>query len=183
MWPTNGRYSPLQRELYGFVLRYHSALLDLIRPGKTKDQILAEAAEQMRPVVESTKWSKPIYKKAANALLASKRLLSHGVGMSVHEATGWADRPIEQGLVFAVDPELVIPEENGYVRVEDTVVLTECGIENLTASCPREMDEVERLMGEGGILQNHPPDPCEPRQVTPFNDRPAHQHHRQSYRR
>ncbi len=156
MWPVDGRYSPLQRELYGFVLAHHAVLLDVIRPGRTKDEMLAEAAERMRPAVESTKWSKPIYRAAAIKLLESKRPLSHGVGMPVHDAGRWEDRPAEAGLVFAVDPELFVPEEQLYIRVEDTVLVTETGCENLTAGCPREMDAVERLMSETGMLQNHP---------------------------
>lgn len=158
MWPVSGIYSPVQRELYGFVLEHHRLLLSLIRPARTKEQVLAEAAEQMRPVVEAWRWSKPIYKAAALKLIESKRPLSHGVGMSVHEAADWSDRPIEAGLVFAVDPELVVPEEQLYIRVEDTVRVTETGMENLTIDCPREMDEVEAMMKSGGgMLQAHPP--------------------------
>jgi Xaa-Pro aminopeptidase len=157
MWPVNGRYSPRQRELYGFVLQHHAALLECIRPGRTKDEILTEAAEKMRPVAESTHWSKPIYQTAAYRLLQSKRPLSHGVGMPVHESAGWEDRPVEAGLVFAVDPELLVPEENLYIRVEDTVLVTADGVENLTADCPREMDAVEQLMKQNGLLDNYPP--------------------------
>jgi hypothetical protein len=50
------------------------------------------------------------------------------------------------GLVFTVDPELVVPEERLYLRVEDTVAVTESGIENLTADAPMEMDEIESIM-------------------------------------
>jgi Xaa-Pro aminopeptidase len=158
MWPVNGKYAPLQRELCGFVLEHHRVLLSLVRAGRTKDEILTEAAERVRPRVESIEWSKPIYRAAAHRLLESKRPLSHGVGMSVHEAAAWASSPIEPGLVFAVDPELVVPEERLYIRVEDTVVVTDSGIEILTDGCPREMDDVERLMSEsGGMLRNHPP--------------------------
>jgi Xaa-Pro aminopeptidase len=156
MWPVDGTYSPPQRELYGFVLEHHRVLLSLVRPGRTKDEILDEAAEQLRPIVEGRNWSKPHYKSAALRLLESKRPLSHGVGMAVHEAAAWDGRPVEPGLVFAVDPELLVPEERLYVRVEDTVRVTEDGAENLTASCPREMDDVERLMKEPGMLQCHP---------------------------
>ena len=39
MWPVNGRYSPVQRELYGFMVEYHKVLLRLIRPGVTDAQI------------------------------------------------------------------------------------------------------------------------------------------------
>ena len=162
MWPVNGVYSPLQRELYGFVLEHHAVLLSLIRPGVTKNQILAEAADRLRPSVESRAWSKPIYREAALRLLASPRPLSHGVGMPVHESASWFDRPLEPGLVFALDPELVVPEEQLYIRVEDTVAVTADGCENLTAGCPREMHEIEALIraaraGSGGLLQHLPP--------------------------
>jgi len=88
-------------------------------------------------------------------LLESKRPLSHGVGMPVLEAADWKSRPIERGLVF--DPESVVPEEHLYVRVEDTVLVTSDGVVNLTASCPREMDDVERIMTEREILRDYSP--------------------------
>jgi Xaa-Pro aminopeptidase len=157
MFPVSGKYSQLQRELYGFVLEHHKTLLSLIRAGRTKDEVLLEAAGKLRPVVERRQWSKPIYKSAALALLQSKRPLSHGVGMAVNEATSWDAGPMQSGLVFAVDPELVVPEEQIYIRVEDTVVVTETGIENLTASAPTELDDVERIMNQANVLSSFPP--------------------------
>ncbi len=153
MWPVNGVYSPVQRELYGFVLQYHDILLSLIRAGRSASQILAEAAAKMRPILEDWPWSKPVYKHGALKLLESRRPLSHGVGMAVHESGRYGDEPLKPGLVFAVDPELVIPEEELYIRVEDTVVVTDHGHENLTVSCPREMDEVEKLIGTSRLFE------------------------------
>jgi Xaa-Pro aminopeptidase len=82
--------------------------------------------------------------------------------MPVHESASWFDRPLEPGLVFALDPELVVPEEQLYIRVEDTVAVTADGCENLTATCPREIDEIETLLrdarsGSAGLLQHLPP--------------------------
>ncbi|MGE5611244.1 MAG: aminopeptidase P N-terminal domain-containing protein [Bacillota bacterium] len=148
MWPVNGTYSAVQRELYGFVVEYHKVLLSLIRPGVWPEQILHEAAERMRPRMESWGFSKEIYREGARQLLASKRPLSHGVGMAVHEATGYFGRPLEVGTVFAVDPELVVPEEKLYIRCEDTVAVTEKGMENLTAPAPLELSDVEAAMKE-----------------------------------
>ncbi len=153
MWPVNGVYSPVQRELYGFVLQYHDILLSLIRAGQTASEILAEAAAKMRPLLESWHWSKPVYKLAAQKLLESRRPLSHGVGMAVHESGRYGDEPLKPGLVFAVDPELVVPEEQLYIRVEDTVVVTDKGHENLTAGCPRAIDEVEKLIGTSRLFE------------------------------
>ena len=146
MWPVGGRYSPLQRELYGFVVHYHRALLNFIRPGISPGQILAEAADEMRPVIESYPFSKAIYEEAARRMLDFEGHLSHPVGMAVHDVGRYFDRPMQPGLVFALDPQLWVPEEGLYLRVEDTVAVTEQGVEVFTSDCPLALDDVEALL-------------------------------------
>jgi len=55
---------------------------------------------------------------------------------------------MEEGLVFAVDPEFVVGEMKLYVRCEDTVVVRRLGCEVLTSGAPVEVEEIERVMGE-----------------------------------
>ncbi len=136
MFPVNGKFSAVQRELYGFVVEYHQLLLALIKPGRLATEILREAAETMRPRIDRRRWSKEIYRVGALKLMESQRPLSHSVGMAVHDGGRYAAAPLAPGLVFAVDPELVIPEERLYIRVEDTVLVTETGINNLTGTVP-----------------------------------------------
>jgi len=144
MWPVNGRFGVEQREVYGFVVEYHKVLLSLIRAGKMAEEVLREAGEKMRPRIG--KWfSKEVYREGAGKLLESKRPLSHGVGMAVHEAEKWQERPMEEGLVFAVDPEFVVPELKLYVRCEDTVVVTRGGCENLTGDAPVDIELIEAV--------------------------------------
>jgi Xaa-Pro aminopeptidase len=148
MWPVNGRYTPLQRELYGLIVAYHKVLLRLIRPGVTDAQIQQEAAAEMEAVVETTSFSKPIYEEAARRALAFPYHMSHPVGMAVHDVGHYRGQPLQPGVVLALDPQMWIPEERRYIRVEDTVAVTEDGIENLTSAAPLELDEVEALMQE-----------------------------------
>jgi len=157
MWPINGTYSPVQRELYGFVIEYHKTLLAAIRPGRQCSEIHAEAAEKMQQVLKGWTFSKPIYEEAARRMFEFTGHLSHSVGMCVHDGGGHRARPLEAGIVFSVDPQMRIPEERLYIRAEDTVAVTDDGIENLTGAAPIELDDVEKLMREDGLLQAFPP--------------------------
>ena len=158
MWPVNGTYSPVQRELYGFVVEYHKVLLARLGPGKTSDEVLAEAAEEMRTALQGWSFSKDIYRQAAERMLEFKGHLSHPVGMSVHDVGNYRAEPLRPGIVFTVDPQMWIPEEETYIRCEDTIAITPDGIENLTCAAPLELDEVEKVVGTGGMLQAYPPE-------------------------
>lgn len=155
-WPVGGRFSPAQRELCGFILAIHEALLARIRPGVTAAQILDEVAPEMRAIAEGTQFSKPTYREAALAAANWRGHLSHPVGMAVHDVGGYSSRPLEPGVVFAVDPMMWIPDEKLYIRIEDTVVVTEDGIENLTGFVPSDLDAIEALMAEPGLVQLRP---------------------------
>ena len=157
MWPVGGQYTPAQRALYGFVVEYHKALLAGIRPGRTLKEIGAEAAEVMKRRIEDLKFASAAHEAGARRMFDFGGHLSHTVGMCVHDGGGHGQEPLVPGIVFAVDPQLIIPEEKLYVRAEDTVVVTDGGIEILTKDAPLELDEVEGMMKEDGLLQRFPP--------------------------
>ena len=149
IWPVNGTYSPWQRELYGFVVDYHKTLLALLRPGVMADDVLKAAAKKMAKVIKRTTFSKAIYTAAAKRMLEFKGHLSHPVGLSVHDACTYREKPLEPGVVLSVDPMTWVPEEELYIRCEDTVVITKDGMENVTAAAPLDLDDVEALMRQG----------------------------------
>lgn len=156
MWPVNGVYNPVQRQLYDFMVTYHKTFLRLLRPGVTAEQVRDEAREEMAAIVARTRFAKPIYQEAAQRALDFPYHLSHPVGMAVHDVGHYRGKVLKPGIVLTVDPQLIIPEERLYVRVEDTVVITENGIENLTADAPLELDAVESCMKEPGMLERYP---------------------------
>lgn len=161
MWPVNGTYSPLQREILGIVLAYYKEILKRIRPGVTARQIMDEAAVAMEPVLENWDFSKSIYEAAARRMVETGGgVFSHPVGMAVHDVGRYKGKPLVPGLVFSLDPALRVPEEQLYYRYEDTIVITETGFENFTDFLPMELDDIEALMREEGVLQKVPPTPA-----------------------
>jgi Xaa-Pro aminopeptidase len=160
MWPVSGKFSPMQRELLQFVLEYRNAVLKRIRPGVTARDIQDEAKAAMDAVFKKTKFSKPVYEQAARKMVETGGgVFSHPVGMAVHDDGGYKSGVLKPGQVFSIDPQLWVPEETLYIRYEDVVVITETGVENFTHFLPTELDEIEKLVGQGGILRSLPPLP------------------------
>ncbi|MGV3515557.1 aminopeptidase P N-terminal domain-containing protein [Luteitalea sp.] len=158
MWPVSGTYSPVQRELLQFVLEYRNAVLKFVRPGVTTKQIYDEARVAMAPVLARTTWSKPVYEQAARKMVETGGgTLSHPVGLAVHDDGPYNRGPLKVGQVFSIDPQLWVPEETLYIRYEDVIAITPDGYENFTEFLPTSLDELERLVGKGGIgLQLQP---------------------------
>ena len=155
MWPVNGRFNDWQRELCTYILEYHKAILSRIRPGVTAETIMDEAKTAMQPLIKELGFSKPEYRAAVMKMIETGGgVFSHPVGMAVHDDGGYRKGHLQPGQVFAVDPQLRVPEENLYMRVEDTVVITEDACENLTSKAPIELDEIEKMVKRKGIVQD-----------------------------
>jgi Xaa-Pro aminopeptidase len=158
MWPVNGKFQPWQRQICQFILDYHKEIIKRIRPGLTTQEIMAQARQVLEPKLDPNNFLKPEYARAARQLVErGGGVFSHAVGMSVHDIGRYQREPLKVGQVFAVDPQLRVPEENLYMRIEDTVVVTEDGVEVLTKWAPWELDEIEKLVQEKGIVQMNPP--------------------------
>src|SRR5262245_9733551 len=159
VWPVSGRFLPWQRELLGFVLAYRNAVLARIRPGITGPDLLAEAREAMAPVLARSRFTKPAYEAAARKLVETGGgVLSPPVGLAGHDDGAYLPGPLRPGHVFSVDPQLRVPEENLYLRYEDTVVVTEKGVLNFTDFLPSELADIEKAVSGNGLVQRFPAD-------------------------
>lgn len=70
---------------------------------------------------------------------------SHYIGLDTHDVGLWTE-PIKEGMIFTVEPGIYLPEEGLGIRIEDDLIITADGYENLTAGIPKEIDEIEAFM-------------------------------------
>jgi Xaa-Pro aminopeptidase len=142
-WPVSGRFSAEQEKMYRCVLEARNAIIAAIKPGATLNS-LKDAAERV--------YQRHGYR---DAFLGTGRYIGHFVGIAVHDVGGisgpWLEKPFVAGVVFNVEPILQFPEKKIHIRLEDTVVLTEKGAENLTAAVPAEVEPLYALIKEKGV--------------------------------
>ena len=156
MFPANGRFSPRQREFYEIYLRLYQALMASIRPGVTVTQVADDAGAKMGTVIANFKFTDPKIRDAAMIFAAQyqtgkpRNSLGHGLGMEVHDVTVRRDS-FQPGELFTIEPAISIPDENLAMRIEDVILITEKGFENLSAFVPIEIAEIEELMREPGL--------------------------------
>jgi Xaa-Pro aminopeptidase len=163
MFPVNGKFSTWQRELYGFYLACYREILKAIAPGKTSGEVIKEAGAGMDRVLATSKFSKASHRKAAEDFVEKYKksgeseypYLGHWVGMATHD-DGPHVGPLKPGMVFTIEPALTVPDEKIYVRLEDVIFITDKGAEVVSNDAPWDIDAIEKVMKEDGMLKKYP---------------------------
>jgi Xaa-Pro aminopeptidase len=159
-FPANGRFTADQRELYGIYVKLYQALMASVRPGRPAE-LMRDAARRMDAVLMSTTFRNPKYREAAERFVQPYRnaqgsSLGHMIGLEVHDVSVRYDT-LKPGMIFSIEPALTVPDERIYIRLEDPLLVTERGYENLSAAVPMEMDAIEKLMAEIGMFEKAAP--------------------------
>ena len=167
-YPVGGRFTPPQRDLYEIVLAAQDAGIAAAKAGNRFSDIQAACDDVLRAglrrlglVTEATGQQFKIW---------STHGVSHWIGMEVHDVG--VPRPLAPGMTFVIEPGIYIREaaldnlpktpenlafidkvrpivqkyRNIGVRIEDSFLLTESGLERLSSGVPRTIDEIERLL-------------------------------------
>jgi Xaa-Pro aminopeptidase len=158
VFPANGKFTARQREGYEIYLKLYQALMSCIRPRQTAQEIIKAALPKMDTIMASYKFNDPKIKTAAENFVAnyrkestSAKALGHWVGMEVHDACPYDGSPLQPGEVFTIEPQMRFEEEHTGIRLEDMIVITENGYENLSSFVPIEVKDIENLMGKKGL--------------------------------
>ncbi|HEQ1857674.1 TPA: Xaa-Pro aminopeptidase [Providencia alcalifaciens] len=159
-FPVNGKFSKEQREIYDIVLESINTALELYRPGTS----IHEVTRQIVRIKTEGLVKLGILQGDVEQLIEDKAYhpffmhgLSHWLGLDVHDVGFYGverDRILEPGMVLTIEPGLYIapdadvpPQYRGIgVRIEDDILITEDGNENLTAMVVKDPDEIEALM-------------------------------------
>ncbi len=160
--PVSGTFSEVQRRVYEAVREAADAAFAIVRPGIRFREIHAEAMKVI--AARTAEWG--LLPVTAEESLEPdhqyhRRYMVHGtshhLGLDVHDCAAarremYLDGVLEAGMVFTIEPglyfqpdDLSVPEEyRGIgVRIEDNILVTESGAENLSIAIPRTADDVE----------------------------------------
>ena len=156
VFPANGRFSPRQREMYTIYLKLYQALMTSIRVHGSLQEVKAEAGKKMDAIIAAFAFTDEKIKQAAVNMAAGYRNprgggLGHAVGMEVHDVGGADATVLEPGRVFTIEPQFRIEDEHLGLRLEDMLLITETGYENLSAFVPIHIAAIEKLMKEPGL--------------------------------
>jgi Xaa-Pro aminopeptidase len=128
-FPVSGKFTPEQASLYNLVLESMNAAIAVLKPGVH----MWEADNAARAVF--TKAGYPD---------AYPYSVGHPLGLDVHEAA--PDGPLIEGMVVTIEPGIYLPEKQLGIRIEDDLLITKTGTENLTAAVPKTIEEIESAM-------------------------------------
>lgn len=128
--------TPTERQVavHQAVEKAHFKIIDLIKPGVTLKEYQHDVDEIMKDALESL----GLLKSRSDEKTYRKyfpHAVGHGLGLDVHESLGGYGE-FKPGMVLTVEPGVYIPEEGIGVRIEDDILVTETGNENLSASLP-----------------------------------------------
>lgn len=161
-FPVSGRFSDEQKAVYELVLKVQKACIDAVKPGVLWDRIHELSVELLTEGLVELGLLKgepaELIESGAYKAFYMHRI-GHWLGMDVHDVGNYKVdgdwRPLEPGMVMTVEPGIYISPQNEQVearwrgigvRIEDDVLVTVDGCENLTDGVPKEVAEIEALM-------------------------------------
>jgi Xaa-Pro aminopeptidase len=140
-FPLNGRFTERQKEIYNIVLKAMDDTMAVIKQGvpfaklnETTRASLAEGLKKIGLIKEDSELSKYYFHG-----------VSHYLGLDTHDV-GSRDTELKPGMVLTIEPGLYIEEEKIGIRIEDDVLVTEAGYENLAKDIIKTVEDIEAFM-------------------------------------
>ena len=163
-FPANGRFTPAQRAVYDVVYEAQRQAIALVKPGIRFNDVHERA---VRVLVEGLRDLGVLEGRTTQILKDGSyapyymHATSHWLGLDVHDAGNYREGnesiTLRPGMVLTVEPGLYIAPDSKAprrlrgigVRIEDDILVTRDGHENLSAAIPSKADELEAIVGAG----------------------------------
>jgi Xaa-Pro aminopeptidase len=162
-YPVNGRFSTAQKRIYEKILKVQKELIQMCRPGLPHMELQRHTIQSLTQVLIEEGLLKGGVDENIRSQAYAKYYphgVSHMLGLDVHDAgvlqVKGESRPMEAGWCITIEPGLYFPEHDNNVppdlkgigiRIEDDVLVTQDGCEVMTKGVPKEVSEMESLIG------------------------------------
>ena len=148
--PVNGKFTNRQKAVYNSVLLVMKEATNMLRPGTIFKEYNAEIGRIMElELIKLGLLDKhDVQKQDAKSPLFKQYFMhgtSHYLGLDVHDV-GDFDWPMKEGMVFTCEPGIYILDEELGIRLENDILVTANGPDDLMKNIPIEAEEIEHLM-------------------------------------
>lgn len=163
-YPVNGKFTNEQAKVYEAVLKVQKDIIAFLKPGL----VFKELHDMGTSMLTEAMLELGLLSGRKDDLiqaLAQKKYYPHGIGhwlgLDVHDAglyfRNGEPRPIEANMCFTIEPGLYIPAHDTSapekyrgigIRIEDNIRITNHGSENMTISAPKEISDIEAVVGK-----------------------------------
>lgn len=140
-FPVSGKFTERQKQVYNVVLKANLEVMKAVKPGipftelnEIAKKVLGEGCKELGIIKDDSELSKYYFHG-----------VSHYLGLDTHDV-GDRGKILKSGMVFTNEPGLYIPEEGIGIRIEDDLLVTEDGCENLSKDIIKTVEEIEVFM-------------------------------------
>ena len=164
--PVSGTFTAMQRKYYDIVLEAQEAAIAAVKPGVMMVDVIKAAArvfrahglekyEDIASMGPDNVWGimpSPTHYLARDGGITTYtrfgggvRDIGHHVGLDATDSRDWS-APLAAGMVITIEPKIYIPAEQIAIMIEDMILVTLTGHENLSVAAPKRAAEIERAM-------------------------------------
>jgi len=142
-FPVNGKFTPQQKELYNVVLKGLNAALTAAKPGQPKNEL----QEISKRVMAEELMKLGMIKAPEEIMNYYFHGSGHYIGLYAHDV-GDDNAPLEEDMMFTLEPGLYFDDLKLGIRIEDTLLVTKDGCEVLSGGIPKTVEEIEEFMAK-----------------------------------
>lgn len=150
-FPVNGKFTQEQAYWYQVCLKTQELVIEHLAPGKLWSQCGTEANAYLEGELRKHGYlgkSEDVRMLIGQCRInyATPGMVNHGIGLHYHEKRMDEEGRLAPGMVFAVEPGIYLRDKNIGIRIEDNILITENGVENLSKDIPKKLEDIEAMM-------------------------------------